>query len=1223
MGLRDITTGLNNFERANANVKIWRYTDEQFAIAIQRQFKKMPFNLTGYTYQVSTVEGTAQVDGLGNVRRFTETRDSQLTVDVETTFAEQGILQVLLPIYSGDDFDFAATQVPCHIYKIVFVDEHNVNVRSMRILCPFRKSAENVVLGAPTFPDTSKTKSDIDWVWESALDSEAGPPVVVDDSGAEVDQTARDTANTALQRATANKTKLDTIAEGAEVNTQADWDETDTTADSFIQNKPAIPDGMSGVTFTQTEKDKLAGIEAGAQVDPTASETRDALGTLKGSDRLDGENIKNSMPVYPAAGSRSNKMPMFTGDVMGFVDGLRRSETSQAAYTALSTKSGATVYIISEGRIYIGDDRLALFSDIPTDHLTALTIPAWQQRTAYGIGQLVRHTGGAIYAARQDIDNSHTSGPDADTSNWGALDTYRGQWAAGYYAAGQIVADGGEFYAAKVNISNSDTDRPSELATKWELISSGGNKTAIDRLSTIAQLHNNWVTAPITTPTANGYSLYSIYSASDSPTAPTDADFSDVVTATLDRSGNWYEWIRVPEDVNPNGLVRMLGQSNGAEDFVEPNQTNHHWHEYTPSDAASGFKYYEYYTDFEGGQIHFIELSDNSPDVTLTLQIDDLTRNYSIDPSQIKQAGATDGQALVWSNTNQEWEPGTVASSGGGGGQTQTQADARYLRLDGVNSDLGDAADIRNRIQGELVAGNNNRNIGATDWNKVLHFWGANANVVWTLPNPVQADQGKRFYVNNGADNDLTINPHSSDQINGGGAGNGVTLKPHEFGIMWVANPAAAGNWIFRKLSEVGTPPSAPANTLLYFASLPDKSGYTVGQIIEVGYEHYELTNGDANTVTINVGTNALESGQGTRAGYFSHRLHEHESDFPEFGTAKHNPVGSDGGPLAEAISTLIQGTTYSAYALVNKTVYEAAKGSAVAANDPLRVTADDGTNNVTLLLRKQSAEPVIAGIENLSFSVESENPGPTTTIRRFRELVNNAAGDDVDFRFNASTTGAVARQLVGSETAWTPKPNPTIQHLGDRIEVLEDDVDGQHLAQQVNHNSQLLSAVQLDPSGIQWGSVDSSSTIGLYASDTQLTLAEARTAFANGDFNNGDLNFDEETKFLYIVVPHGMGINFQTRYDHTNGTSNYSNVARLWNLGNGQVGNQQVTFFGDYGSPSITSGIAGVDLQQSSTIEVPVWNGIFGAHAVQVLTETAYQSLAAKEDGVLYLTTE
>jgi hypothetical protein len=40
----------------------------------------------------------------------------------------------------------------------------------------------------------------------------------------------------------ADKSKLDSIAANAEVNVQADWDEQDTDADSYIKNKPAIPD---------------------------------------------------------------------------------------------------------------------------------------------------------------------------------------------------------------------------------------------------------------------------------------------------------------------------------------------------------------------------------------------------------------------------------------------------------------------------------------------------------------------------------------------------------------------------------------------------------------------------------------------------------------------------------------------------------------------------------------------------------------------------------------------------------------------------------------------------------------------------------------------------------------------------------------------------------------------------------------------------------------------
>lgn len=44
---------------------------------------------------------------------------------------------------------------------------------------------------------------------------------------------------------TAEKTKLGAIAEGAEVNVQADWDEPDATSDAYIANKPSIPQASS------------------------------------------------------------------------------------------------------------------------------------------------------------------------------------------------------------------------------------------------------------------------------------------------------------------------------------------------------------------------------------------------------------------------------------------------------------------------------------------------------------------------------------------------------------------------------------------------------------------------------------------------------------------------------------------------------------------------------------------------------------------------------------------------------------------------------------------------------------------------------------------------------------------------------------------------------------------------------------------------------------------
>lgn len=48
------------------------------------------------------------------------------------------------------------------------------------------------------------------------------------------------------------KTKLSGIAAGAEVNVQADWNQTTTTADDYIKNKPTIP-AVSALTNNEID----------------------------------------------------------------------------------------------------------------------------------------------------------------------------------------------------------------------------------------------------------------------------------------------------------------------------------------------------------------------------------------------------------------------------------------------------------------------------------------------------------------------------------------------------------------------------------------------------------------------------------------------------------------------------------------------------------------------------------------------------------------------------------------------------------------------------------------------------------------------------------------------------------------------------------------------------------------------------------------------------------
>ena len=70
---------------------------------------------------------------------------------------------------------------------------------------------------------------------------------------------------------TAEKTKLNGIESGAEVNVQSDWAQSDSSADDYIKNKPQnlVQDASYVHTdnnYTDADKAKLTGIEAGAEV---------------------------------------------------------------------------------------------------------------------------------------------------------------------------------------------------------------------------------------------------------------------------------------------------------------------------------------------------------------------------------------------------------------------------------------------------------------------------------------------------------------------------------------------------------------------------------------------------------------------------------------------------------------------------------------------------------------------------------------------------------------------------------------------------------------------------------------------------------------------------------------------------------------------------------------------------------------------------------------------
>jgi hypothetical protein len=96
----------------------------------------------------------------------------------------------------------------------------------------------------------------------------------------------------------ADKTKLDGIAAGAEVNVQADWNETTTTSDAYIKNKPTIP---AAYTLPIADATTLGGIKKGTGYtigsDGTLSITFPAALTFKGP-----IDPTTAAPATPATG---------------------------------------------------------------------------------------------------------------------------------------------------------------------------------------------------------------------------------------------------------------------------------------------------------------------------------------------------------------------------------------------------------------------------------------------------------------------------------------------------------------------------------------------------------------------------------------------------------------------------------------------------------------------------------------------------------------------------------------------------------------------------------------------------------------------------------------------------------------------------------------------------------------------------------------------------------
>lgn len=138
----------------------------------------------------------------------------------------------------------------------------------------------------------------------------------------------------------AYKTKLDSIAAGAEVNVQSDWNVTDTDSDAFIKNKPtsmpasdvpAWAKAATKPTYTKAEVG-LGNVDNTSDANkPISTATQTALNNKV--DKVVGKGLSSN--DYTDA--EKDKLAKLQGSVVAL---------TQAQYNALTTKDSETLYVV-------------------------------------------------------------------------------------------------------------------------------------------------------------------------------------------------------------------------------------------------------------------------------------------------------------------------------------------------------------------------------------------------------------------------------------------------------------------------------------------------------------------------------------------------------------------------------------------------------------------------------------------------------------------------------------------------------------------------------------------------------------------------------------------------------------------------------------------------------------------------------------------------------------
>lgn len=155
-----------------------------------------------------------------------------------------------------------------------------------------------------------------------------------------------------------DKTKLNGIESGAEVNVQADWDEADSTSDAYIQNKPTIPTVNDGTLTVQQNGTTIDTFTANSSTNTTV----DISVPTKTSDLTNDSDFVSDPDYVHTDNNFTDALKSYIGNVKVLVQTgtitITAGSASSASSTNLSVSSTVGTGTLRGAILYLGQQSL-------------------------------------------------------------------------------------------------------------------------------------------------------------------------------------------------------------------------------------------------------------------------------------------------------------------------------------------------------------------------------------------------------------------------------------------------------------------------------------------------------------------------------------------------------------------------------------------------------------------------------------------------------------------------------------------------------------------------------------------------------------------------------------------------------------------------------------------------------------------------------------------------